>query len=72
MALPDDGGGDENKEDGCPRIAGNAIGNWPARRGATNRENGRGAEAVENPADKNHTFDQFAESAQLTSTHQNR
>src|SRR5216684_4745635 len=34
-------------------------------------DDGGGGEAVEDPADKNHTFDQFAESAQLTSTHQN-
>src|SRR6266849_2343024 len=69
--VADDGGGDKNEDDWCPRIAGSAIGNRPARRGAANGENGGGTENVENPADKHHTFDQFAESAHLTSTHQN-
>src|SRR5712692_2271503 len=63
--------GDENEEYGRPRIAGNTIGNWAVRRGATNGKNGGGAQTVENPADKNYAFYQFAESAQLTSTHQN-
>src|SRR5216684_8688855 len=63
--------GDENEEYRRPRIARNTIRNWAAGRGAANRENGGGAKAVENPADKNYAFYQFAESAQLTSTKQN-
>src|SRR6266478_1301404 len=69
--VADDGGGNKNEEERRPGVAGNAIGNGPARRGAANGENGGGAEAIEDPADKNHTFYQFVESTQLTGTDQN-
>src|SRR5258708_19576709 len=35
------------------------MGSGPARRGAANGENGGGAEAVEDPANKNHAADQL-------------
>src|SRR5882762_2278250 len=70
-SIADDGGGDKNKDEGCPRIAGNAIGNGVACRGAANGENGGGSETVEDPPDKDHAADQAAERAQLTGTNQN-
>src|SRR6266850_4920376 len=56
----------EDKDEWRPRIAGDAVGNGLALRGAADGKDGRGAEAIENPADKNHTADQFAERAERT------
>ena len=40
--IADDGCGDKNEDQGCPGIAGNAIGKRPTGGGAANGENGRG------------------------------
>src|SRR5882724_7863047 len=50
----------------CPGIAGNAVGNGPALRGAADGKDGRGTESVENPTDKNHAADELAERAERT------
>jgi len=55
--------GDENEEYRRPRIARNTDKDWAVGRGAANGENGGGAKTVENPANKNYSFYQFAESA---------
>src|SRR6266850_1058560 len=52
-----DGCRGEDEDEGRPRIAGNAVGNGLALRGAADGKDGRGTEAIENPTDKNHTAD---------------
>ena len=56
-----DGRRGEDEDKWRPRIAGNAVGNGLALRGAADGKDGRGAEAVENPPDKNHAADELAE-----------
>src|SRR6266436_6156044 len=64
--VANDGCRSEDEDEGRPRIAGNAIGNGLALRGAADGKDGRGAEAVENPPDKNHAADELAERAERT------
>src|SRR6266849_4451567 len=69
----DDDGGNEivelvgiDEDERRPRIAGNAIGNGLALGGAADGKDGRGAETIENPTDKNHAADELAEGAERT------
>src|SRR5882724_3718683 len=64
--VANDGGCGEDEDEWSPRIAGNAVGNGPALRGTADGKDGRGAEAIENPTDKNHAADEFAERAERT------
>src|SRR6266446_1513554 len=52
-----DGRRGEDEDKRRPRIAGNAVGNGLALGGAADGKDGRGTEAIENPADKNHAAD---------------
>src|SRR6266849_2680327 len=61
-----DGRCGEDEDEWRPGIAGNAVGNGLALRGTADGKDGRGAEAVENPADKNHAADELAEGAERT------
>src|SRR6266446_2401213 len=56
----------EDEDERCPGIAGNAVGNGSALRGAADGKDGRGAEAIENPTDKNYAADELAERAERT------
>src|SRR6266404_5116147 len=61
-----DGRRSEDEDEWRPGIAGNAVGNGSALRGAADGKDGRGAEAIENPTDKNHAADELAERAERT------
>src|SRR5882724_6633893 len=61
-----DGRRGEDEDERRPGIAWNAVGNGLALRGAADGKDGRGAEAIENPTDKNHTADELAERAERT------
>lgn len=61
-----DGRRGEDEDERRPRIAGNAIGNGLALGGAADGKDGRGAETIENPTDKNHAADELAEGAERT------
>lgn len=59
--IADNRGGDKDEEKRGPGIARDTVGNGLTSGGAANGEDGSGAKAVENPADKNYAADQFGE-----------
>ncbi len=61
--VANDGDGGQNEEQRGPGVAGDAIGKRLALCGAAERENGRGAEAIENPANEDDAADKLGEFA---------
>ena len=61
--VADDGGGSQDEEKRGPGVAGNAVRKRLALRGATNGENGRGTESIENPANEDDTADKLGKFA---------
>src|SRR5215469_3827759 len=65
--IPDNSGGREDKKNRRPGISRHAVRNRPAPIGAPNRKNRCGPQAIENPADEDHAFNQLLERAQFSS-----
>ena len=68
--VANDGRGSDDEDKRRPGIAGDSIGDGQSFGRAADGKDGRGAEAVENPTDKNDAADEFAEGAQFAGGHQ--
>src|SRR6266850_1087095 len=64
--VANDGRRGEDEDEWRPGIAWNAVRNGLALRCAADGKDGRGAEPIENPTDKNHAADELAERAERT------